>query len=171
ELLEEFWRLMKEEEKKEILDLGCGDGWISLKAAAEGFKVTGIDASETAITEAKREARKLGLEKRARFEVGDALNLPFRANTFEGIIDRGLFHHILPENRKRYLENIDRVLKAKGLVNLSVFSKLNPLGIGQRFKRKETERLFENYEVVKFKEDQFPVLAPAHLMHFILRKK
>jgi 2-polyprenyl-3-methyl-5-hydroxy-6-metoxy-1,4-benzoquinol methylase len=41
-----------------ILDIGCGNGWLSIQVAQHGFAVWGIDASETAITRAIRESER-----------------------------------------------------------------------------------------------------------------
>lgn len=84
-------------------------------------------------------------------------------------MDRGLFHHILPENRDKYLKNILRVLKPNSLVYLSVFSDKNPLGIGQLFTKELVEKIFgPDFKIKYFKGDPYPTDAPAHLLHFIL---
>lgn len=155
-----------------IIDIGCGDGWISLQAAARGHYVWGIDSSPKAIEQANKVAREKELEKKTDFRVGDALNLPYDENAFDAMIDRGLFHHILPDNRLLYFENVDRVLKNGSLVYLSVFSRRNPLGIGQRFEKEDIEELFSPYfKTIDFFRDPLITIAPAHLLHFILQKK
>ncbi len=87
------------------------------------LEVWGIDSSPTAIDEAKEMAKGAGLKEHCHFQLGDALDLPYEDSFFDVLLDRGLLHHILPENRKLYFENILRVLKPKSLVYLSVFSK------------------------------------------------
>lgn len=162
--------LKKENPKVQVLDLGCGIGWISFKFAENGFHVVGIDGSETAITQAKKSANKKNLDGLLKFRVGDALNLPSDLDKFDALVDRGLFHHILPENRDLYFENIKKVLKPDAYVYLSVFSMENPEGIGQRFTKKDIEELFKNFNIEYYNEDPLDNDAPAHLMHFILRK-
>lgn len=171
-LLSEFFNLLKKDNPKaKILDIGCGNGWISIKAAKRGFNVWGVDSSETAIRQAKVKARKEGLKKRTHFRVGSALNLLYQDDFFDALIDRGLFHHILPENREVYFENILRVLKGKALVFLLVFSMRNPEGIGQRFTKKLISGLFgKDFKVARFEEDPWPTQNPAHLLHVIFRR-
>ena len=39
--------------KGRLLDLGCGEGWLSREAAKQGWRVTGVDASEALIQRAR----------------------------------------------------------------------------------------------------------------------
>ena len=56
-----------------MLDVGCGEGAISLTLAELGHTCVGLDLSPTAIELARREAEKWGLTK-ATFEVADISN-------------------------------------------------------------------------------------------------
>jgi release factor glutamine methyltransferase len=58
---------------RRILDLGTGPGTLLLAALDEWPEATGlgIDASEAALDYARRNAARLGLERRAEFRVGD----------------------------------------------------------------------------------------------------
>ena len=172
-VLGQFFELLKKQHPDEvkILDIGCGNGWVSVLAAKEGFRVWGVDSSSTAIQEANKAAKEFGVEEKCHFEVGDALDLPHEDQFFDVLIDRGLFHHILPENRALYFKNILRVLKPNALMYLSVFSGKNPLGIGQLFKEELIEDLFgKHFKIISSQEDEFPPRAPAHLLHFILKR-
>jgi len=60
---------------KEILDLGCGVGRISNRLAAMGYSVTGIDACELCIREARRLAEEQGVSKNVSYIVGDYRSL------------------------------------------------------------------------------------------------
>ena len=172
-LLSDFFQLLKKTTPKaRVLDIGCGDGWISIAAAKQGFDVWGIDSSSSAIKEAVAKAKAEGVEKKTHSEVSDALDLSFEDKFFDALIDRGLFHHILPENRPLYFRNILRVLRAHALIYLSVFSTKNPVGIGQLFTKKSVEKLFgKHFQIRDFTQDAFPTNSPAHIMHFILERK
>jgi cyclopropane fatty-acyl-phospholipid synthase-like methyltransferase len=169
--LSEFLKLLKNEiPEARILDIGCGNGWISIKAAKESFEVWGIDGSETAILKAVETAARENVEDKTHFEVGDVLSLPYKKDFFNGLIDRGLFHHILPGNRELYLENILRMLKKNSFMYLAVFSMNNPEGIGQRFTENKIVDIFRPYfEIVDYKVDPISSNAPANLMHYILK--
>ncbi|AYK14265.1 MAG: class I SAM-dependent methyltransferase [Methanosarcina flavescens] len=107
------------------IDLGCGAGNYAIYLAVEGFEVTGIDSSPTAIKIATENAQKRGV--RCRFIVADLLgDLHEVKETFEFGYDWELLHHIFPEDRKKYVENVYNLLKP-GAKYLSVcFSEKDP---------------------------------------------
>jgi SAM-dependent methyltransferase len=55
-----------------ILDLGCGNGRISVNLAKLGFRVVGVDISPIFIEDAVEKAKLHGVEGRVVFRVGDA---------------------------------------------------------------------------------------------------
>jgi len=141
--LDQFFKLLSHKyPRAKILDIGCGNGWISIRAAKEGHEVWGIDSSETAIKEAITVAKTKGVDKTTHFQVGDALNLSYEDNSFDALIDRGLFHHIIADNRPLYFQNILRVLKPKSLMYLHVFSTKNPSTNGELFTEELVKEVF-----------------------------
>lgn len=66
-----------------ILDLGCGDGFLTRKLADLGCQVVGVDASAAQV----EAARKLGLDAR----VADAQNLPFDSE-FDAVFSNATLH-------------------------------------------------------------------------------
>jgi len=107
------------------IDLGCGAGNYAIYLAGEGFEVTGVDSSPTAIKIATENAQKRGVK--CRFIVADLLgDLHEVKETFEFGYDWELLHHIFPEDRKKYVENVYNLLKP-GAKYLSVcFSEKDP---------------------------------------------
>jgi 2-polyprenyl-3-methyl-5-hydroxy-6-metoxy-1,4-benzoquinol methylase len=63
-----------------ILDIGCGTGRHSIELTRRGYRVTGIDLSESQIARAREKAREENLQ--IDFLVHDARNLPF-SNEFD----------------------------------------------------------------------------------------
>src|SRR5262249_10075808 len=57
------------------LDVGCGTGAVSMRAARAGANVTGVDLSEVMIATARRRAHDGGLD--ISYDVGDAESLPY----------------------------------------------------------------------------------------------
>src|SRR4029077_14340517 len=70
----------------DVLDAGCGTGFLSLELAARGHRVTGVDFAPAMLAEARRKATAQGLA--IRFEEGDAENLPFAPGSFDLAISR-----------------------------------------------------------------------------------
>jgi ubiquinone/menaquinone biosynthesis C-methylase UbiE len=70
-----FLRVVGDVRGLRVLDLGCGNGYLSRRFAREGAKVVGVDASAAIIDRARtRESKEpLGIE----FHVGDAAHLAF----------------------------------------------------------------------------------------------
>ncbi|WP_432510688.1 class I SAM-dependent methyltransferase [Kineococcus sp. SYSU DK001] len=59
------------------LDLGCGEGGDALHLAARGWRVTGVDVSDTAVDRARAHAADAGLAERTAFERHDlGVSLP-----------------------------------------------------------------------------------------------
>jgi len=95
------------------IDLGCGTGNYAIYLAGRGFEVTGIDFSPTAIRIAKENAGKKGVK--CNFFVADVIDGLDKVNqTWDFAYDWGLLHHISPQRRRKYLENIRRILNPKG---------------------------------------------------------
>jgi SAM-dependent methyltransferase len=91
-----------------VLDLGCGLGAEVGHLAKVGFEATGIDASLVAIDRAQT------AWPSARFVVGDVRHLPFEADAFDVLLDRGCLHYLPPVDRGGYEHEAWRVLRPGG---------------------------------------------------------
>ncbi len=106
---------------KAVLDLGCGPGTQAVALARLGFSVTAVDVSWSAVQAATRlaEAEDVDIE----FHVDDVLHSRL-ADSFELIIDRGVFHcFATPADQQAYLSTIRRLLKPGGILLLKCFHK------------------------------------------------
>jgi len=107
------------------IDLGCGAGNYAIYLASIGFEVTGVDISPTAIKIAKENAEKKGVK--CNFLAADVLgDLDEVKETFDFAYDWELLHHIFPEKRKKYVENVHRILNSKGKYLSVCFSEKDP---------------------------------------------
>lgn len=107
------------------LDLGCGAGNYAIYLAGIGFEVTGIDISPSAIKAAIENARKKGVK--CDFFIADVLgDLSDVKGTFDFIYDWEVLHHIHPPKRKKYVENVYRILNPDGKYLSVCFSEKDP---------------------------------------------
>ena len=94
----------------EVLEYGCGPGTHAFRVAQLARHVTGIDISDTAISQARARAEKTGAAN-VDFHVMDAENLTFPKASFDLVIGRSIVHHLDVE---RCFATITRVLKPGG---------------------------------------------------------
>ena len=107
------------------IDFGCGAGNYAIYLASVGFDVTGIDISPSAIKTAKENAKKKRVK--CNFLVADVLgDLDEVKQTFDFAYDWELLHHIYPEKRKKYVENVYRILNPGGNYLSVCFSEKDP---------------------------------------------
>jgi len=102
-------RLLKtiEDNPKKILEIGCGLGYTT-KALHKQFpnaKITAIDYDEEQIMQAIKLHGKI---KNVKFIQGDATKLKFKKNTYDGVFEFGVLHHI--KNYGKVINEINRVL-------------------------------------------------------------
>jgi SAM-dependent methyltransferase len=107
------------------IEFGCGLGNYTRYLSGRGFDVTGVDISATAIGMAREQARKKGLA--CAFIAADVLgDLNEVEGTFGFAYDWELLHHLFPEQRKKYVENVHRKLGPGGSYLSLCFSEQDP---------------------------------------------
>ena len=95
------------------LDLGCGAGNYAVYLASRGFDVTAIDFSPTAIKLAKQNVKSKAVQ--CTFIAADVIkDFPAFDKKFDFAYDWGLLHHILPEDRQKYVKNVHALLNPGG---------------------------------------------------------
>lgn len=99
----------------EILDVGCGPGTITndLAQYVPQGKVTGLDTKLELISQASNEAERLGLDN-VHFEIGTAVSLPFKDNTFDIVYAHQVLLHL--SDPVAALIEMKRVTKKNGIV-------------------------------------------------------
>ncbi|GAA1237688.1 class I SAM-dependent methyltransferase [Oryzihumus leptocrescens] len=124
-----------------VLDVGCGTGEHALLAAALGLVATGVDTSATAIAIARRKAEERALH--ARFLVQDALDLGALGESFDTVLDCGLFHVFDDADRATLVEGLRASMPVGARYHLLCFSDAEPGDWGpRRIRQEEIRRAF-----------------------------
>jgi SAM-dependent methyltransferase len=96
------------------LEIGCGTGTNSIWLAENGFEVTGLDLSQTAIDKAKAKVAAAGVK--CQLLVGDFLIDQVPGAPFIFAYDRGCLHALYgAEERSRFASRIRNLLEPGGI--------------------------------------------------------
>ncbi|MCK5645701.1 MAG: methyltransferase domain-containing protein [Anaerolineales bacterium] len=114
-----FARLLQQQDSRTVLDWGCGAGRHVVYLAQEGFEVTGIDRSPTAIKIAENWLKDEGLK--AVLQIAEPESIFADSESYDAVISLFAIEHGTPEEINRTLAEIHRVLVPGGflLVTLS----------------------------------------------------
>lgn len=89
-----------------ILDLGCGDGQLTLRLAATGAQVTGVDGSPAMVAAARGRG--------VRAEHASAEALPYAEGAFDAVFSNAALHWV--RDQDAMMAEVHRVLKPGGRV-------------------------------------------------------
>jgi len=122
ENIPEIVKLFKKEGVKKVLDLGSGSGRHVIYLAKKGFEVYGFDNSPAGIKITKDWLKKENL--RANLKISSIYEkLPYRDNLFDALISTQALHHNRINSIRKLIKEIERVLKPKGLIFITVSRK------------------------------------------------
>lgn len=113
----------------EVLDPGTGPGYHAIHYASQGFSVTGIDGSASAIERARRNAEHAGVT--VDFRVADATRLDGFERRFDTVVDSAFYHVFLGDEatQTRYAQALHRATKPGARLYMFEFSPHNVNGI------------------------------------------
>ncbi|MFT5280663.1 MAG: ubiquinone/menaquinone biosynthesis C-methylase UbiE [Flavobacteriaceae bacterium] len=109
-------------EESLVLDIGSGRGTWLVSLARQKFRVIGIDYIEEIVKKANEELKERDISERARFLVGDALDIPFVDTSFDIATDIGLLQHLPRQDHTQYSREVTRVVKNNGFFLLITLS-------------------------------------------------
>lgn len=113
-----------------VLDVGSGRGTWLKKLVDKGYRVLGVDYVHQIVDRANKDLKDQGLGARARFVVGNALDIPFTDSSFDAATDIGLLQHLRADEWPTYAAEIARVVRSGGYyLNVSL-SRQTPRFLG-----------------------------------------
>jgi ubiquinone/menaquinone biosynthesis C-methylase UbiE len=111
---------MKSRDQTLVVELGCGTGPNLWFAAREGFRVYGLDCSESAIAYVRRRFADEGLK--GEFAVGDFSKVDLPDECADLVIDRCGIGNTTRSNALAAIDEARRILRVGGLFHFSPFS-------------------------------------------------
>ena len=108
----------------DVLDIGCGLGDNAIYLAQQGFNVTGLDISPTALTNAERRSHDAGVS--VKFAVADSTKLEGYTEAFDTVVDSGMFHCLDDGAKRSYAAAAHRATRPGATLLLSCFCDANP---------------------------------------------
>lgn len=111
-----------------VIDVGCGESGDQSVGRERGYRVFGLDLFPPS-------------RKRRNFIQANAIDLPFRADSFDGAVCHAMVALLSPDERWQMFREIARVLKPRGLLAVAVY----PLADGFNVpKAIEDQRIFDS---------------------------
>lgn len=172
--MDKYLLYLKNENKEELLDIGCGAGQYAKYFKDRGLDVTCIDISSEMIEACK--------EKDLKAFVMDFYYLDFAGKQFDVVWAMNSLLHIPKNSINKIIKNIYSILKSDGLLYVGVYGGYNSEGIWEEdtyipkrffsfYDDNTIKSIFEEYfEIIDFevvKQDN----PDLHYQAIILRKK
>ncbi len=143
-----------------VLELGCGDGRDAIFLAKNGFDVTAMDFSPTAIKMAKKNVEEAGLD--VKFIQDDLTDLDHVTGTFDLVVDIGAFNDLSQTARGLYMENVLPLTHLGTRYFLMCFmKKLSPGELDRRFDR--------HFKIEHLKGDKENPISPGIDLYSMVR--
>jgi len=101
-----------------MMEIGCGLGGFLINSARMGALVIGLDVSSKAVCTARDLAKRLGLQDKVDFVVGDAQFLPFKEQVSDIVICSETLEHV--PNYKKAFGELVRITNKSGFLCLTV---------------------------------------------------
>lgn len=132
----------------ELLDIGCGHGFIHPELKAAGFRVTGVEVAEQVLPLARRANPEVD------YQAYDGHRLPFPDGSFDVATAICVMHHVPPQQWQAFACEMRRVLRPGGLAVVFEHNPWNPA---------------TRYVVASNDIDADAVLLPAPRLRALLR--
>jgi len=116
----------------QVLDVGCGGGFMTEDLVQSGYEVIGLDQSETSLQHARLHAQEMGLK--IHYQQGHAERLPYSKHTFDLLCVCDVLEHV--DDLEKAIQEASRVLKPGGVlffdtINRTLLSRISVIDIAQ----------------------------------------
>ena len=101
-----------------ILEVGCGNGKTVLALTKKGFRVTGVDFSQSAIDMCRETIPSSG-----DFVCASVTDLPFEDSSFDGVVAFHVLEHLTADEMKEAVRELSRITKPGSHILLKCFAK------------------------------------------------
>ncbi len=119
-LFSEAKPLQSDGSQTKLLEIGCGAGNNLWFAAREGFDVTGLDASQSALDFAQKRFKEDGLQ--GKFDFGDFTELPYEDQKFDIAFERAALCQTPKPLARKAIKEISRVLRPGAIFYAEIYS-------------------------------------------------
>ena len=152
---------------KQLLDIGCEAGYITIKLAIKGALVTAVDLIKEPIESLQNTLKKQPkkIQQRIKLQVADAAKLPFKDKTFDIVLATEVIEHITKLND--FIVGAYRVLKPNGILlitfpNEDLRQKLYPIvslfGIKAEVETQVTLKNYQAEDIIKLFSRKFTLI-------------
>ncbi len=108
------------EKGQDVLDMGCGTGALTIRAARKGARVKGIDVNAEMLAVAKRRIEEAGLGNKVDFQEKGAAELDTEpSESFDAVMSGLCFSELSVDELGFTLSQVKRILKPGGLLLLA----------------------------------------------------
>jgi methyl halide transferase len=158
-----------------VVELGCGTGVNAVYLASQGFDVTAIDLSPTALEGARQRAQEAGVT--VNWIHADVLNPP-ALGSFDLVFDRGCYHGVRRIDAAGYVETVKTLIRPGGRVLILAGNANQPKPHSGPPRVTETELVsdfaeafdFEHLREIRF-DTANPDVSGAWAWSLLLRRK
>ncbi len=118
-------RKMRLEPGMRLLDIGCGWGWLVMRAAQQyGVKALGITLSEEQYAGARARIEQAGLGGQIGVRLGNYLDLEPSVERFDRVVSIGMYEHVGRDYLGAYLEKVRDLLVPGGVSMLHTLTNM-----------------------------------------------